>query len=95
MVALFLPGWLLMAGALPFWDRLRSIPAAKAALAGANAAVVGILAAAPWNPVITGSILGPNEGLLALIGLVLLIKFKCPPWLWVLLAAGAGHIIPA
>ena len=95
MVALFLPGWLLMAGALPFWDRLRSIPAAKAALAGANAAVVGILAAALWNPVITGSILGPNEGLLALIGLVLLIKFKCPPWLWVLLAAGAGHIIPA
>ena len=93
MLGLFLPGWLLMAGALPYWDRVRGIPAAKAALAGANAAVVGILAAALWNPVITRSIPGLSEGLLAATGLALLKWGRCPPWLWVLLAAGAGHLL--
>lgn len=91
LMALFLPGWLLMAGALPYWDRLRSIPTAKTALAGANAAVVGILAAALCNPVITRSILGLPDALLAVAGFALLKWGKCPPWLWVLLAAGAGQ----
>jgi len=93
LMALFLPGWLLMAGALPFWDRLRSVPTAKAALAGANAAVVGVLAAALWSPVITRSLHGLTEALLAVAGFLLLKWSKCPPWLWVLLAAGAGQAL--
>ncbi len=93
LIALFLPGWLLMAGALPFWDRLRATPSATAALAGANAAVVGILAATLWNPVITRSIFGPSEAIMTVIGLVALKWGKCPPWLWVILAAGYGDLL--
>ncbi|MDX1680237.1 MAG: chromate efflux transporter [Akkermansiaceae bacterium] len=93
LFALFLPGWLLMAGALPYWESLRRRPAAKAALAGANAAVVGILAAALWNPVITRSIDGVATAIVAIIGFALIKWGKCPPWAWVLLAAGIGQAL--
>src|SRR3546814_19778259 len=61
LVALFLPGLLLVAGALPFWDALRSRPLAQAAMRGTNAAVVGILGAALYAPVWTSAILGPYD----------------------------------
>lgn len=93
LAAIFLPGWLLMAGALPFWDRLRRLAAAQAALRGANAAVVGILAAALYAPVATSSISHPGHLIVAITGFALLKWTKCPPWLWVLLAAGAGPFL--
>jgi len=58
LVTVFVPGLLLLVAALPFWDRLRQNPNVRATLAGANAAVVGILAAALWTPVITSEITG-------------------------------------
>ncbi len=81
-VAIFLPGLLLMAGALPFWDAFRRRPGAQAAMRGTNAAVVGVLAAALYNPVWTSAILGPRDFALAAAGFVLLTVWRAPP-LWV------------
>ena len=90
LVAVFLPGLLLVVGALPFWDALRRRPAAQAALRGTNAAVVGLLAAALYHPLWTSAILGPRDFALALVGFVLLTAWQAPPWLVVALtAAGA------
>ncbi|MCB1425300.1 MAG: chromate transporter, partial [Notoacmeibacter sp.] len=61
LAAIFLPGFLLLLGMLPFWDRFRAMPAAQAAMRGANAAVVGILAAALHDPVWTSAILSPGD----------------------------------
>src|SRR3546814_4313241 len=80
LVAIFLPGLLLAVGALPFWDAFRSRPAAQAAMRGANAAVVGLLGAALYDPVWTSAILGPYDFALALGGFVLLTVWKAPPW---------------
>lgn len=90
LFAIFLPSWLLISGAMPFWERLRTKAWAQAALQGANAAVVGVLLAALYHPVCTGSIrsmldLGFAVGLFALLQWT-----KCPPWLVVILAAGTG-----
>jgi chromate transporter len=90
LVALFLPGMLLVYGTLPFWDVMRTRPAAQAAMRGTNAAVVGILAAALYNPVWTSAILTPRDFALALAGFLLLTVWKLPPWIVVLLLAGAG-----
>jgi chromate transporter len=90
LVAIFLPGFLLLVGALPFWDSLRSRPLAQAAMRGANAAVVGILAAALYSPVWTGAILGPYDFALAATGFVLLTVWKTPPWIVVVLLALGG-----
>ena len=59
VIAIFLPGLLLVYGALPFWDRLRVKGHARGALDGVNAAVVGILAAALYQPVWTSAVLAP------------------------------------
>jgi chromate transporter len=85
--AMFLPAWLLVGGALPFWQRLRTRPWAQAALRGANAAVVGVLAAALWMPVGTEGIRSWLDLLLAAVGFVLLERFKVPAWA---LVAGLG-----
>lgn len=90
LVAIFLPGMLLLLGVLPFWDHLRSRPLAQAAMRGANAAVVGILAAALYSPVWTSAILNPHDFALALTGFVLLTVWKAPPWLIVILMAAGG-----
>tara|TARA_R110002124_G_scaffold81242_3_gene214344 strand:+ start:646 stop:1761 length:1116 start_codon:yes stop_codon:yes gene_type:complete len=90
LVAIFAPGLLLVTGALPFWDVVRGRPLAQAAMRGANAAVVGILAAALYNPVATGAILSPADFAVALVGFVLLTAWKCPPWIVVVLTAAAG-----
>ena len=80
LVAIFTPACLLIAGALPFWDRLRARHGVRAALMGINAAVVGLLLAALWNPVITSGIRGAGDALLALAALVVLMRWKWPPW---------------
>lgn len=96
LVALFLPGLLLVYGMLPFWDALRLRPTAQAAMRGANAAVVGILGAALYNPVWTSAVLTPRDFALALAGFLLLTVWKAPPWIVVVFLAAAGtalHLI--
>src|SRR5690606_27844552 len=81
LLALFLPGFLLLVGVLPFWDRFRAIPQAQSAMLGANAAVVGILGAALYAPVFTSAILDMRDFALALICFVALMAWRAPPWL--------------
>jgi chromate transporter len=90
LVAIFLPGLLLVYGMLPFWASLRTRPLAQAAMRGANAGVVGILALALYNPVWTNAVLTTADFALALAGFLLLTVWKSPPWLVVALLAFAG-----
>ena len=91
LVAIFLPAWLLIGGALPFWNRFRAEAWAQAVLRGANAAVVGVLLAALYNPVWTQGVRGARDVAAAVVAFGLLQWWKAPPWLIVLLAAGAGE----
>jgi chromate transporter len=86
-VAIFLPGGLLVVGTLPFWHALRARPGARAALAGVNAAVVGILAAALVNPVGRSGIAGPADLAVAVVGFGALLTGRVPP-----LAVVAGSV---
>ena len=90
LVAIFLPGLLALLAALPFWSQLRARPSAQAAMRGANAAVVGILASALYNPVWTSAVLDPADFAAALTGFALLTAFRAPPILVVFLGAGFG-----
>ncbi|GGF92722.1 chromate transporter [Paenibacillus albidus] len=92
-LAIFLPAFLLVVGALPFWNGLRSSPAVQGALMGINAAVVGILLAALYDPLWTTAILGPLDFSLALILFVLLVFWKLPPWMVVLAGAAGGMLL--
>lgn len=94
LVAVFLPGILLVTGMLPFWDTLRRKMLAQAAMRGANAAVVGILGAALYSPVFTGAIFSPVDFVLALAGFLLLTVWRLPPLVVVLLLAAAGGLPP-
>ena len=93
LLAIFLPAWLLVVGALPFWDRLRQRPAVQSALAGVNAGVVGILLAALYDPVWTGAIRGRGDFALALAGFGLLVYGRMSPVAVVALAALAGWLL--
>ncbi len=93
LVAIFLPGFLLLIGIIPFWDAFRARPTAQAIMRGTNAAVVGILGAALYQPVWTSAILGPYEFALALTCFVLLMAWKAPPWVVVVVAATGGVLI--
>ena len=93
LVAVFLPGMLLLLGALPFWDLLRRLPTAQAAMRGANAAVVGILGAALYDPVFVSAVLQPLDFTLALAGFVALVAWKAPPWVVVLSLGVAGALM--
>jgi chromate transporter len=93
LVAIFLPSFLLVIGVLPFWQVLRGRPFAQAALTGVNAAVVGLLLAALYNPVWAAAIGKPLDFAVALAAFLLLAVWKTPPWLVVLLCAGAGAVI--
>jgi chromate transporter len=93
LLAVFAPSFLLIAGALPFWESLRRQPRVRAALMGINAAVVGLLLAALWNPVITSAVHGVGDVLLAGVALVALMKWKWPPWVVVAGCAGVGWVI--
>ncbi|MCW5950892.1 MAG: chromate efflux transporter [Propionibacteriaceae bacterium] len=87
LIAIFLPATLLVIGALPFWERLRHAPVAQRALMGVNAGVVGILAAALYNPVFTQGITSTPALAIAAAAFVALNSWKAPAWA-VVIAAG-------
>jgi chromate transporter len=93
LVAVFLPSFLLVFGALPFWAVLRGEPRAQAGLRGINAAVVGLLLAALYRPVWTSAIAAPVDFALAILAFLALAVWKLPPWLVVVLAAVAGGVV--
>lgn len=90
--AIFLPAFLLILGALPFWNTLRSSPNIQGALTGVNAAVVGILLAALYDPLWTTAILAPADFALALILFLMLVFWKLPPWMIVIAGAAGGML---
>jgi chromate transporter len=93
LVAIFLPSFFLIVGALPFWNALRQRRGAQGALMGANAAVVGLLAAALYNPVWTSAVTSPTDVGLVLAAFLLLAAWRAPPWLVVgLTAVAAGAL---
>lgn len=91
-VGIFLPAFLLVIGALPFWDALRKKPKIQGAFIGVNAAVVGILLVALYDPIWINSIRAPKDFALASILYVLLAFWKAPPWL-IVIAGGLGGIM--
>ncbi len=93
LVAIFLPGLLLVFGLLPFWDSLRPRPMVQAGMRGANAAVVGILGAALYSPVWTSAVLSQRDFAVALAGFLLLAVWKLPPWSVVAMCAIAGAAV--
>ena len=80
LTAIFLPSFFLILGALPFWAKWRHLRHTQAALAGVNAAVVGLLLAALYQPVWTSAILRPQDFCLALVAFVALLFWRVPPW---------------
>jgi chromate transporter len=92
-VAIFVPAALLLFGALPFWSALRGAPAARAALTGVNAAVVGLLLAAFYDPVLTGAVAGPLSVAVGLAAFLALQVWRVPPWLVVPTGALVGGLI--
>lgn len=95
LVAIFVPSFLLLLGVLPFWDRLRAMSPVQAALRGVNAAVVGILLAALYNPVWTSAIFTATDVAIALAAFLALAFWKWPAWLVVILTALAGVAVSA
>ena len=93
LAAIFAPSFLLVLGVLPFWELLRGFGRVRQALMGVNAAVVGLLLAALYDPVWTSAISAPEDFALAAGAFALLTFWKAPPWLVVLLAAAAGAFI--
>jgi len=93
LVAIFLPGLLLVIGALPFWDSLRNRPGLQAAMRGINAAVVGILAAALYSPLWSNAITSWRDAALAAVSFALLVFAGLPSWIIVLGAAAVSSIM--
>ena len=90
LVGIFLPGMLVLLGALPFWDSFRKRAGAQAMMRGVNAAVVGLLGAALYNPVWTTSVHTARDFGIALVGFVLLVAWRVPPLVVVVFSAAAG-----
>ena len=90
LIAIFLPGMLVLLGTLPFWNSLRELPSAQAAMRGINAAVVGLLGAALYNPLWITSVKTPGDFAVALVGFVLLMAWRAPPLLVVIIGAIGG-----
>ena len=90
LLGIFLPGILILIGTLPFWNAFRSRAGAQAAMRGVNAAVVGVLGAALYNPVWTSSVKAPGDFAVALVGFVLLTAWRAPPLVVVLVSACGG-----
>ncbi|MBP29033.1 chromate efflux transporter [Methylobacterium sp.] len=90
LVAIFLPGVLLVYGTLPYWDAFRTRPLAQAAMRGTNAAVVGILGSALYDPVWTSAIGNPRDFAVASLAFVLLTVGRVAPWIVVVLTALGG-----
>ena len=92
LIAIFLPAFLLVVGSLPFWDALRQKTHVQSALRGVSAAVVGLLLAAPYDPLWTSSIKSTSDMALALVSFGLLTYWKWPPLPVVMLAAIGGAV---
>jgi chromate transporter len=90
LAAIFLPSFLLLIGALPFWDTLRRRAAVQSALRGVNAAVVGVLLAALYTPVWTSAILGAADFAIGIAAFLLLALWMVPPWVVVIFGAAAA-----
>jgi chromate transporter len=90
LIGIFLPGILVLLGTLPFWDALRKKTGAQAMMRGVNAAVVGLLGAALYNPVWTSSVHAPGDFAVALVGFVLLTAWRAPPLVVVIVSAIGG-----
>jgi len=93
VVAIFLPSFLLLIGALPFWGTLRGRPGVQSALRGVNAAVVGLLLAALYRPVWTSAIFGPADFAIGMLAFVLLTFWAAPPWFVVIFGAVAASVV--
>lgn len=93
IVAIFLPSLLLVVGIVPAWDTMRSWAGARAALLGINAAVVGLLAAALIDPVVSSSVHGPVDAAIGLAGAALLVGRVVPPWVVVIAGVAVGQAI--
>ena len=92
-IAIFLPAFLLILGALPYWDVLRRNPNLKGALAGVNAAVVGILISAFYFPIWTSAILNPIDFAFAALLFSMLAYWKLPPWVIVVTGVIGGFLL--
>lgn len=92
--AIFLPSFLLIAGAMPFWESVRKYQGAQSCMRGINAAVVGILLAALYTPVGTSGITSAADFALAAAAFFLLTSGKAPSWLIVALCAIGGIFLP-
>ena len=95
LVSIYVPSFLLITALLPFWDQLRRRAAFQSTLRGINAAVVGLLLAALYDPVWTSAIFRPADFALALASFGLLTLWRAPPWLVVVVAAVGGQLIAA
>ena len=91
LVAIYLPSFLVLGGVLPFWSSIRRHARVQAALVGVTAAVVGVLAAALWDPILTTSIEDAGDVAFA-AGLLVLLRVV-PVWVVVPLAAAAGAVL--
>lgn len=95
LAGIFLPGLLILTGTLPFWQSLRGSASAQSVMRGLNATVVGLLAAVLYNPLWTSAVRSPGDFVAVLIGVVLLIAWRAPPLLVVILGAVAGIVLRA
>ncbi len=93
LVAIFLPAGLLVVGVLPFWETLRRAHRARRALAGVNAAVVGILAAALYDPVFTQGITSAGTLAVAVAVFVARVRWQLPAWAAVIAAGMVGFLL--
>ncbi|MCG7407147.1 chromate efflux transporter [Paenibacillus sp. ACRRX] len=93
LVAIFLPSYLMMGAALPFIENIYRIVWISRALKGANAAVVGLLIAAWYDPIFTSAVQTPLQFVVAVTALVLLVYWKLPPWSIVFVSAIAGSLL--
>ena len=93
LIGIYLPGLLIVMGALPFWDTFRKRASAQAVMRGVNAAVVGLLGAALYSPVWTSSVKTRGDFAIALVGFVLLTVWRAPPLLVVIISALGGILL--
>lgn len=93
LLAIFAPSFLLVIGALPFWEQLRHDLRMQAAMCGINAAVVGLLLAALYQPVWTSTVHTPQDFVIALVALLALVFWKLPPWLVVVVSSVLGWLL--
>jgi chromate transporter len=93
LCAIFLPGALLVVGALPFWQSLRHRPSARSALMGVNAGVVGLLGAALYDPVFLTGVTSVRALAVSIAAFILLTRWAAPPWAVVIAAAAVGAVL--